>query len=40
MRECYRVEELNLYERVLWVNIEVDVHHDVEYDDQAKNYEV
>ena len=40
MRECYRVEELNLYERVLWVNIEVDIHHDVEDDDQAKNNEV
>ena len=36
VREGDRVEELDLYQWVLGVNVEVDVHHDVEDDDQTE----
>ena len=36
MRESDRVEELDLYQWVLGVNVEVDVHHDIENDDKTE----
>ena len=36
MREGDRVEELDLYQWVLGVNVEVDVHHDVEDYDKTE----
>ena len=40
VREGNRVQELNLYERVLRVNIEVDVDEYVEQRDQTKDYKI
>ena len=40
MTEGYRVEELDLNQRVLRVNIEVDVYHDVEDDNETENDKV
>ena len=40
MRESYSVEELDLDERVLRVNVEVNVDHDVEDDDETEDDEV
>ena len=40
VREGDRVEELDLYQWVLRVNVEVDVHHDVEDDDKTEYYDI
>ena len=40
MRKSDRVQELDLDERILWVDIEVDVDHNVEDDHQGEDHNV
>ena len=40
MREGDGVQELDLNQRVLWVDIEVDVHHDIEDDNKGEDHDV
>lgn len=40
MRKSYSIEELNLDQWVLGINVEIDVDHDVENYDQAKDDDI
>ena len=40
MRERYRVQELDLYQRIFWVDVEVEIHCEVNHQDQTEDHDV